>query len=188
MPLGIVSEKDFEKEIGNCVPVGNSIPISGEVINPKPLGRGNGKSNVPDSIRKIIGEEFAIEGRAAGVEMAEALGLSHQSAEAYGNGTNSLATYNKPTSVRDHINNRKEKIAKRASSKLYKALDSITDDKLVLAKASDLSAIARNLSGVIKDMEPDDKGKDTNGPNIQFIMYAPKLLSEDKFPVMQVNE
>ena len=187
MPLGIVSDSDFEKEIGNCVDV-ESVPISGEVIIQKGPGRGEGKSNVPDSIRKIIGEEYSIEGRQAGLEIANAFGISEQSASAYGNGASSLATYNKPTEINDFIRSRKNKIVKKASSKLNLALEGITEDKLALSKATDLASIAKNLSGIIKDMEPEDKGNANNGPNIQFVMFAPKLLTEDRFPTMVVSE
>jgi hypothetical protein len=69
------------------------------------------------------------------------------------------------------------------------ALKHITPDKLELAKVRDLAGIARDMSAVIKNIEPEDNGpKDPakNGPT--FIFYSPQFKKEEHFDVVRVEE
>ena len=114
MPLGIVSDEDFEKDLRNIgikkeeedsakidseesgefptIPI--SEILSGEVLVPPALGRGNNKET-PEILRKLVGEEYSIDSRESGIELAESFGISPSSASAYGHGSTSTATYNK---------------------------------------------------------------------------------------------
>ena len=208
MALGIVSDEEFQGDLENCgvkapssvnqepcelpnepeEPKEPLIPIdqilSGIIETPKPRGR-NGSKETPDIIRKIIGEEYALSGRSDGVELAKSFGISPSSASAYGNSANSTATYDKKNpEVEDFIKGRKTKIIKRASAKVLAAINGIDEDKLSEAPAGVLANIAKSLSGVIKDLEPPVKEGPT-GPAVQFIMYAPKLMSESSFGVIE---
>lgn len=191
MPLGLISDDDFLKELNN-----SSVPdISG--LNRDQLGeikeikkgKPEGTKNVPEGLRKIIGETANLEGRQEGIKLAEEFGISSYSADAYSNGATSLATYNKPDeNLKNFIDNSKLKAGRRASVKLLKALHHLTEDKLENAKATDLAVIAKAMSGIVKDMEPDSSGgnQGQNGPTI--VLYAPRVMKESTFDIINVKE
>lgn len=191
MPLGLISDDDFLKELNN-----SSVPdISG--LNRDQLGeikeikkgKPEGTKNVPEGLRKIIGETANLEGRQEGIKLAEEFGISSYSADAYSNGATSLATYNKPDeNLKNFIDNSKLKAGKKASVKLLKALHHLTEDKLENAKATDLAVIAKAMSGIVKDMEPDSSGgnQGQNGPTI--VLYAPRVMKESTFDIINVKE
>jgi hypothetical protein len=68
------------------------------------------------------------------------------------------------------------------------ALHHITVDKLVDAKVRDLAGIARDMSAVIKSIEPEEKANPlgSNGPT--FIFYSPQFRKEEHFDVVQAKE
>jgi hypothetical protein len=189
MPLGIVSDDDFNKELNNSeVSLDNTgVPTIGRVEELS-RGRGNGNNAVPDSLQKIIGETAVLEGHQSGVELAKEFGISHQSVSAYSNGASSLATYDQPkTELKDHLAIIKRNASKRAGKKLLAALDKITDEKLDEAPAGVLAGIAKSLSGVVRDLEPEvitsghEKGT-------QFIVFAPQIVKESNFDVIELKE
>jgi hypothetical protein len=190
MPLGVVNDSEFEAELDNSVKKpelnNESAVISGEVIDYS-KGRGNGNLEVPDSLRKIIGETSAIDGRQEAVELARHFGIGSSSVSAYANGSTSTASYDKRPNL-SFINQKKERITKKAIRKLAKALDSITDDKLTDAKPQDLSGIAKDMSAIVKNMEPEKEkdGPKGNGPT--FIFYTPTLKREDQFEIVHAKE
>ncbi len=188
MPLGIVSDKDFEKELGNSSKVPDTIPTTGRVdILPTP-GRNSGDNNVPDSLRKIIGETSEIEGRQEALELANHFGISPSSVSAYANGSTSTASMDKQPNL-DHINGQKNRIVKRATIKLHKALSHITDEKLEGAKAVDLASIAKSMSGIVKEMEPEKPKDSTDGKNAPaFIVYSPTFKQENYYEVVTARE
>ncbi len=185
MAMGVVSDKDFEKELIN-----SSVPTTVDaVVNPivRP-GRNSGDNNVPDSLRKIIGETSEIDGRSDALDLASRFGISASSVSAYSNGSRSTDTMNKQPAL-NHINQAKERISKRARIKLFKALDNITDDKLIDAKAIDLASVARSLSAVVKDMEPEvarDSNEGKNQPT--FIIYSPQIREERHYDVINARD
>jgi hypothetical protein len=185
MSMGIVSDTDFEKELEKSNPKGQKPTIPEVIPMPRP-GRTEGDNNVPDSLRKIIGETSAIEGRSEALELAQHFGLSSASVSAYANGSTSTASMSKRPNL-NHINEAKERIGKKARGKLLKALHAITDDKLEIAKAVELAQIAKSMSGVVKDMEigpESEKGKDKP----QFIVYSPQIRDERHYEVTVVRE
>lgn len=195
MAMGIISDEELELEIINSI-YRKKIPASTntEAENippaiiqdvPKP-GRGEGNNQVPDSLRKIIGEEHTINGRSAGIALAESFGISHSSESAYANGATSTTSYDK-TPNKNHINDAKTRVVKKARNKLFAALNNITNDKLENTKARELAGIAKDMSAVIKNMEPDSPvGKESNGPT--FVFFAPLPIREDKFDVIEVTD
>lgn len=182
MPLGIVSDEEFDRQI-------REVPsLSDGVIKPIIKGRGEGNVQVPDMLRKIIGENAVEEGNQATKVLTDFLGISDSSMTAYKKGATSTTTYDNPTpTLGSHIAKTKQRIAKRASNKLGLALSKITDEKLDAAKAIELSSIAKNLSGIIKDMEPDDTGRrdPSNGPSI--VIFAPQMAKEEVYDVIDVS-
>jgi len=183
MAMGIVSESDFEQEQEILKkPISKSIPI----IQPLNHGRGNGNVNVPDSLRKVIGETAISDGRSEALSLGKMVGVSPSAVAAYTNGATSTASYdstpNKPT-----INSAKDRIAKSARMRLRDALSVLTRDKISEAKAVDISTIAKNMAAVVKQMEPDTKGPEgTTGPT--FILYAPQFRKEEHFEVVYAKE
>src|SRR6188768_1232721 len=153
MPIGLVSDEDFERELNNSAPK-QSVPSI--TIAPLPTrGRKQGDTNVPDSLRKVIGETAVIDGRQAALSLAADFGISPSSVSAYANGATSTTTYDKPVeSIIKHMNKSRQRSIKRASGVLNAALSAITQDKLDYTDARDLSAIAKDMSVVIKNLEP----------------------------------
>ena len=190
MPIGVVSNDELEKELVNVTfPVSEKKQPAPVVIEPESPGRKEGDINVPDSLRQLIGGTSKIEGRNEALALANMFGISPSSVSAYAHGSTSTASYDTPTkSIKGHINKRREVIAKKASRKLSMALESITEEKLVDAKVKDLAGIARDMSVIIKNMEPPQESNDNNNNGIQFMIYAPQFRKEDSFDVIHVNE
>jgi hypothetical protein len=178
MALGILSDEDLEKELNKT----NS--PKGEVRDSPNKGRGD-KLETPESARKLI-SELAINGNDVN-QISEEFGISLSSISAYKNGANSTASYNQPDEkLRSHTNLVRDRIVKRARRKLNLALENITEDKLANAKVRDLSGIAKDMSQVIRNMEPDEDPKIAN--NNQFIFMVPAMAKEDKYPIIDVSE
>lgn len=178
MPLGIVSDADFEAELER------SEPKSKADIIPMPTpGRNQGDNNVPDSLRKIIGETAQIDGRQEALALASTFGISPSSVSAYSNGSKSTASMDKRPNL-PHINGAKEVIARQARNKLRDALKHITTEKLQDTKAVELASIARQMSGIVKEMEPeeDDPNKKKDGP--AFVIYSPTFKQENHYEVI----
>ena len=192
MPMGIVSEKEFQTELENSQkapekPLPEVLPITGEI---KDVNRGRGENSVgvPNSLRNLIGEESITNGRHAAVELGKSFGISPSSVSAYGVGATSTATYKERPNA-PAINGVKDKIAKRARGKLMAALHHITNDKLQGANAKDLAGIAKDMSAVVKSMEPDTPkapGENSNGPT--FVFYAPQFHKEEHYDIVHVKE
>jgi predicted transcriptional regulator len=198
MAMGIVSDKDFnleqsklnnpscEKSVSNPKPVTNVVPSVSiqPVVTP---GRKANDVNVPDSIRNLIADTSVAEGRASAIALAKALDISPASVSAYSNGATSTASYDKTDKdIKAASDAAKLRVAKRARSKMMQALHHITPDKLEAAKLRDLAGVARDMSVIIKNMEP-EKEKDSNTVNNngpQFVFFAPKVESESNYPVV----
>lgn len=185
MSIGIVSDTDFESETEKLKSVS---VIKPEIIDIN-KGRGNGNVNVPDSLRKVIGETSVIDGRQEGLSLAREFGISPPSVSAYSNGATSTASYH-DTPNKPHINSAKERIAKSARIKLRAAISALTSDKLADTKAVDLSTIAKNMAGVVKAMEPDTTNNpNNNGTNLPtIVVYAPQFRHEESFEVVYAKE
>jgi len=175
MPMGILSDEDFESEL--------NVYTKPVIID---VTKGRGKVNeVPESLRKIIAEE-SINGTSA-KELEKVFDVSPSSIAAYKNGATSTSTYNEPNSnLKNHTNTIKDIIQGKARAKLVKALDNITDEKLENSKISVLAVVARAMGGVIRDLEPEVKDNESNGP--QYVIYAPQFRDERSFEVIQTKE
>lgn len=179
--MGIVNDDDLLLELDKLSP-----RIKTEIKElPRP-GR-NHQPEVPDSLRKIIGETNQIDGRPQALAIAKDFGISDSSVSAYNNGTTSTASYDKPSKeIESHIQRSKDRISSKARSLLLKSLKNITDDKLASAKVEVLSGVAKDMSNIIKNTEPDHKNSVREGP--QFIIYAPQFVPESKFETIILNE
>jgi len=199
MAMGIVSDKDFHKEISNTNPSAKKlekkdeakpiVPLAdiGEVIDIPTAGRRDGDVNVPNSLRQIIGESSLSDGRQESVELARQFGISPSSVSAYAKGATSTASYNE-TPNQSIIAKSRIRVQKRATNRLMQALAEITPEKLAVTKARDLAAIAKDMSAVVKTMEPESDAPDKASSLPQFLVYAPQFRDERSFEVIYAKE
>lgn len=180
MPLGVLSEQEFEEELAKANSNGNNSKGGKVVIIER--GRGD-KPETPESARKLI-SEMAIQGNDIS-SIVENFNISPSSISAYKHGSTSTASYDKPKEeLTKHNNLVRDRIIKKARKKLVLAMDSITDSKIANCDAKELSSIAKDMSGVIKNLEPEVKPE--VGINAQFIFYAPQVKKEVDYPVIDV--
>lgn len=177
MAMGIVSDADFNKELERAIPIAQDV-IEGEVVELPSPGRKEGDNNVPDSLRKIIGETSELDGRQEALALAHNFGVSESSVSAYANGSKSTASYdsqpNKP-----HIDHARTRIQTRARKILFRSLKHITEDKLSAQPPLALAGIAKQMSGIIKELEP-EKEQD-NKPLAQFVIMCPPSKDESSY-------
>ena len=212
MPLGIVSDQDFEKEILNngvdiirntndkeSTPLEprTSIPevinseeqnpiITSDVLTMKRVGRHNDVNNVPMSLRKVLSEEHAVNGLKSAQSLANSLGgLSQPTLSTYGRGQVSNGQSN--DEMLTYLNGRKTKISKRALNKLNLALSLIDDEKLLPLKATELSSVAKDMAIVAKQMEPSVKEDDKKDP-VQFHFYSPVIKQENHYDTVVAKD
>jgi hypothetical protein len=182
MAMGRVSSDQFDKEI-------NDKPEPKVTIIDKPSkGRKEGDNNVPEGLRKLIGETGAIDGRQSALDLASRFGISASSASAYANGATSTTSYNEPKAgIKSHIIKSKERAVKRASVTLNQALSAITQEKLDYADPKDLAGIAKDMAVIIKNLEP-PQTVESGQSSPQFTIYAPTFRDERSFEVITVQE
>lgn len=184
--IGIVNDSDFEKEFSKK---SSSPETKVEIVDKPSRGREVGDVNVPDSLRQIIGETQVIDGRQAALRLAKDFGISPSSVSAYANGATSTTTYDTPSkSIISHINKSRQRAISRAGKTLNSALSAITQEKLDYSDAKDLSGIAKDMSVVIKNLEPDKVISGNVENNQQFVIFAPTFKDEKSFEVIDVRE
>ena len=211
MPIGVVSDDDFLKELSSyssATPQPEQVPSTDspsedvpasqepEVITPEVVieditrrGRSEGDVNVPDSLRQLIAEEQLLNGRPAALKLAAQFGISSSSVSAYANGATSTASYDQPKpAIINHLNKAREKATKRASKTLNAALGAITQDKLDYTDAKDLASIAKDMSAIIKNLEPKQVQSDDMSNTPQFVIFAPQFRDERSFETIHVKE
>jgi hypothetical protein len=190
MAIGLVDDNEFQAELDRLSGVRVATPEV--VIEPLPTkGRNTGDNNVPESLRKIIGETSVIDGRQEALRLAEQFGISSSSVSAYAKGATSTTTYNSPAKeIIAHINKSRQRAIKKSNRVLNAALEAITQDKLDYADATDLSGIAKDMSVIIKNLEPPTPSVDpeaaSNVP--QFVIFAPTFRDERTYESITVKE
>lgn len=185
MPMGVVSNVDFESELSNCNPGPKSTKAI--IVESPPKGRGENSVEVPDSLRKLIGSESVTNGRASALELANNLGISPSSVSAYSQGAKSTASYSDRPNLLE-INQAKERISKRARNKLMLSLSHITEEKLGVTKVRDLAGIARDMSAIVRNIEPNEVNDSTKVGGPTFIFYSPQIRKEEHFDVIEMKE
>jgi|SRR6185295_2641027 len=185
MGMGIVNDNDFELEKNRL----NIVPSKSNeaIINDIESGRGLGNVQVPDSLRKIIGETSEINGRVDGLALANQFGISPSSVSAYANGSTSTKSYDK-TPNKSHINEAKLRVSNRARNRLMQALHNITPEKLASSKATECAGIAKDMSVIIKNMEPESQSPNGGVASPTFVFFAPQPIREDTFDVIYSKE
>jgi hypothetical protein len=189
MAMGIVSDNDFNSELSKVGVNQNKLvdPTSHDaVIIDLERGRGIGNLQVPEGLRKVIGDESITSGRASALDLANNFGISPSSVSAYNQGAHSTSSYSDRPDV-SHITTAKLKIATKARNRLVLALNSLTQEKIEAAKVKDIAGVAKDMSAIIRNMEPEHPtNTNLNGPT--FIFYSPQFRSEQSFEVIHVKE
>jgi predicted transcriptional regulator len=185
--MGIVDDEMLQEEINR-----NGVREIREVelhIPVSSVGRALGDLNVPESLRKVIAADAIENGRESAVRLGKSFGISSSSVSAYSNGSTSTASYNdRDKGLQNHNREVKEKIAGKARRRLHWSLNEITQDKLKEASLKTLSQVSKDMSVIIKQMEPDPASEIQKNTNVQVVLFAPKTLTEEDFPSIRVNE
>jgi predicted transcriptional regulator len=188
MAIGIVTDDDLQSELDRLNGVRKTPEV--EIVDKPSKGRDEGDVNVPDSLRQIIGETAVVDGRQSALALANMFGISDSSVSAYAKGATSTASYDTPTkSIIGHINKSRQRAIKKAGKALTEAIDKIDENKLNDMSAKELAGIAKDMSVVIKNLEPQKpmgEGEDKNTP--QFVIFAPQFRDERSFPSITVQE
>lgn len=180
MPMLVVDDDKFKDELER---------LSGNVVNNAEIkdisrGRGLGNKEVPEELRKIIGENALIEGNK---ETAKAFDVSEAAVSAYKKGATSTASYNEPDKdLKKFIDSSRNEISTKARKKLISAIDHISEEKLVECSPKVLASVARDMSSVIRNIEPEETND--KGNNVQFVLFAPQMARESDFAMKRVNE
>lgn len=187
MPIGLVNDDDFNVELNR---LNQSKKAPDVVIIDKPhKGRDDGDNNVPNSLRKIIGEEAITNGREAALQLAKEFNISPSSVSAYTKGATSTASYNSPSSnLVNHLNKTRRRIIVKSSKILKQSLDSISQEKLDNAEPKDLASIAKDMAVIIKNMEPQASNESAAQQPPQFVIFAPQFRQENSFQSVKVDE
>ena len=192
MPLGIVSDTDFDKERNNSDVLINdknaekdSPIVTSDVLIMPNVGRDRDVPNVPQSLRKVLGETVATEGLKSAMHLASSMGISQPTASTYARGEVSPGTTDED--LLSHINNRKTKISKKALNKLNLALNNLDETKLLGCDAKELSSVAKDMASVVNAMEPKSVGETTKDP-VQFHFYAPQVRNENHYETVVAKD
>ena len=193
MPIGLVSNEAFDQELASYTRAPKSVhsDVVPSIVELDRPGRSQGDVNVPESLRKIIGETAVIDGRQQALQIAEQFGISPASVSAYAKGATSTASYNSPNAgISSFIAKSRNRAIKRAGKTLNAALGAITQEKLDYTDADKLSGIAKDMSVIIKNLEPQSSPLDpTEGKTTpQFVIFAPTFRDERTFESIVVSE
>lgn len=170
MPIGIVTEEEFEKEVV-------SYKKEELVLHKIELGRGESKTNVPQELREIIAEEKTL-GTPSSI-LEKAFGVKPSTVSAYGRGENSLEGRVNPGLIRA-----RNRVANKATEQLMSALESLSTRNLDTVKATDLSTIAKDMAQIADKMVP--VAVDENKNTIHVHLHAPKQGGLDDYEVIDV--
>jgi predicted transcriptional regulator len=183
MPLGIVSNNDFEQELESL----ESHQTKPSKVEYKEIkhGRGDDDKNVPDSLRKVIGETAIEEGRESAIQLASEFGISPSSVSAYSKGATSTTTYNR-TPNKPVIDKARDKVVKVARNKLRLAMHNITTEKLSSAKIGELAIVASAMNKIVVDNTPDVNNR--SGPMVGIQIFCPRVKEEDEFKIIPLND
>jgi len=185
MPLGILSDDELAAELEKLSGKNKSESKTAEVID---IQRGRGsKEETPESARKLIAD-LAING-VSPTELAQQFGISPSSISAYKHGSTSTASYNNPdVKLKAHTDLVRDRIIKKARKKLISSIDNISEDKLADCKPKELAGVARDMSAVIKNLEPVKENDTATQGAPQFVIYAPQLKQEIDFQTIHVSD
>ena len=187
MPIGLVSDDEFQKELDRVSEPKKTIKFTKGIVRDAPAkGRGKAKQ-VPEPLRKLIGASAISDGNQEAKVLAESLGVNSQSSiSAYKNGATSTTTYHDPDKgLAKHVKNARLRVTDGALAKLQLALDHITGEKLEDAKVGTIAHVAAQMATVHKNMS---EGHAEEGHGVNFVFVTPRQKKEEKYEVIDVHE
>lgn len=184
MPLGIVSDEEFESERRKLDSSIHDSSLSDEkksnlTITEIETGRGNTKE-VPSVVREIIAEA-KLSGE-SNKEIQKHFPVSSSSISAYQHGVTSTAAYNKPKNER--LQKVRNNVSKRAGNRLLEALDALGNKDLNVESAKDVSSIAKDMAAVFEKITPEIK--EEKEKTFHLHIHAPKQKSVDDYEVIDI--
>lgn len=149
-------------------------------------GRTEGSKNLPPFLREVIG---GLAAAGNGKKIAEEFGVSQARASQLATGHLGSSPGPVDAELKDKVDEVastvREDAVRLATLKLMAAMKSITTEKLEkIDNPVMATAVARNLSSVIKNLEEKDKPGDTN--NIVFI-HAPARKEATEYPSITIE-
>ena len=205
MPLGIVSDKEFESQLesihdsfNKSIPLVDNIPpraleiptennptvLVPSIVDSPTAGRNKDVLNIPQSLRKIVAETTFMEGAKRANDLLNGLGVNGLHQPTLSKLANGVTTFGKETKnskdITNHLNNRKTKISNRALNKINLALANMSAEKFEELEMRELSAIAKDMAEVAKKMEPSKSEEDKKEP-VQWVVYAPQIKQENHY-------
>lgn len=165
----IISEEEANSRLNSSKNLATVLPLGHS-------GRTTGTKNVPVETKKL----GAVMSVALGpTETARQLGMSISQASNYGNGE---IINNKPDEeLTDVVNKARNRVQKTAIDKMMEAFGLMTPDKMDKSSAKDLSAIAANMSRIVRDTTPQSSG----GTAVNVVIYAPEQKKESAYKVIE---
>lgn len=176
MSLGIISDEQL-----NTLLADSQVGTDGVLIRQINRGRGNVKEKTDEERAAAAVDSLMI-----GIENAAAKhNMSPSSVSAYKNGVTSLSDYNgeKKPELENSIKSRKIAVSASAFNRLEAALGSITDEKVNQLKPNAASALAKDMSQIVKNLQ-DEQGSQQN---TQIVVFAPREKVEDDYKVIDVR-
>lgn len=217
MPLGIVSDSEFDAERQNSdslhesnspgenhlnntkIDFEDSIKPSEEteevkipeiITSSQIAGRHEGIGNIPQSLRKVLADDVITNGVKSAQSLVSGLGMkvSQPTLNTYGNGETSPGS-NTPASqdMFEYVNGRKAKITKKALNKINMALELIDSSKMAGLDARELTGIAKDMAVVVDKMQPAKKEETKKDP-VQFIMMMPQMHQENHYETVVAKD
>lgn len=195
--MGIVSDDELLADLINSdtkpIIINNNdtkLINNAEIIDEPTNGRNKGDNNVPSALRALISETAQLDGRSDALEFANKFGISNSSVSAYTKEVNSTNQFNnnKKPEIKNHVDRIKRNISKKARTVLREALDNITTEKLIEAKAIDCANIAKSMSSIVNDMTPPVVNTDDKNNVPQIIIYAPQMRTENSFEYIDARD
>lgn len=176
MPLGIVSEEDYQKE-KNSYELDDKVRIDRTVIE---KGRGEGTKEIPSVVREIVAESKLL--GESNDEIKKYFKVSDSSISAYQHGNTSTASYHKKDSRLEKVRNN---VSKRAGKGLLAALDAINNKDLNREEAKVVSGIAKDLASVFEKITPEIKKEKEQ--NVHLHLHVPKMKEVSDYEVIDVS-
>jgi len=172
MPLGIVSDEDFELE-KNRYTKEKDTSLAVTISN-----RGKRGNEVPQELREVAAE-IALETN--NDTAAKVFNLSPSSVAAYKAGAISTVDYSDKTKV-----TARKRIASNVQNKLMEALSELTQDKIKGSKAKDISGIVKDMAIVHEKLAGRVMSEEEKGPQVHVHLFAPAVKKLEDSDIIDV--
>lgn len=147
-------------------------------------GRSEGAIDIGEERRKEIAT-LALTSGMSKEEVAKYTGSSVASVGAYKRGDNATYQEGHNEGLKEHVESVKTQVVGAAQNKLMLAIEALTGEKIHGSKGRDIAGIAKDMSQIIRNMNPDSGNLISNS---KVIIYQPRVKEEDDFDTITVSE